>query len=76
MNTHALRDGREPVDIWGDEVGVLGKNTNMREKEKRRSQVRHATPSLERTEGGGGARPTFTLFYDLWLVFSSVYRNC
>lgn len=51
------------------------KNTNMQEKEEGRSQVKHTTHTEENEGKSGGGRP-FTLFYDLWLIFSSVYMNC
>lgn len=64
MNTYALRDSWQSIDIRGDEVGVLRKHTNMQEKEEGRSQVKHTTHT-EENEGkrGGEGRSLCSMIY-------------
>lgn len=86
VSTYALRDSRESIDIRGDEIGVLWEKTEKththtdtqtrrrKEKEKVTSEAYHSHRRKMRGRVRRG-RP-FTLFYDLWLIFSSVYMNC
>lgn len=46
------------------------------EKKRRRSQVKHTTHTGVKMRGRVRRGRPFTLFYDLWLIFSSVYMNC
>lgn len=73
MNTYTLRDSWQSIDIRGDEVGVLQKHKHAGE--RRGKVTSEAYHSNRRERGEGGERP-FTLFYDLWLIFNSVYMNC
>lgn len=74
MHTYTLRDSWQSIDIRGDEVGVLRKHKHE-EKEEGRSRARHGAHAGE-NEGKRERKRPFTLFYDLWLIFSSVYMNC
>lgn len=74
MNTYTLRDSWQSIDIRGDKVGVLQKHKHGGE---RRGKVTSETyHSCRREWGEEGRKRPFTLFYDLWLIFSSVYMNC
>lgn len=73
-STYTLRDGWQSIDIRGNEVGVLQKqrkHTNMLGNEEGRSW--HL---FRREWGEEGRKRPFALFYDLWLIFCSVYMNC
>lgn len=52
MNTHALRDSWQSIDIRGDEVGVLQKHKHAGE--RRGKVTSEAYHSQRREEGKGG----------------------
>lgn len=73
-NTYTLRDSWQSIDIRGDEVGVLRKHKHAGE--RRGKVTSEAYHSCRREWGEEERKRPFTLFYDLWLIFSSVYMNC
>lgn len=73
--TYTLRDSWQSIDIRGDEVGVLRKHKHAGERRGKVTSEAHHSHRREWRVEKKKRRP-FTLFYDLWLIFSSVYMNC
>ncbi len=63
MNTHALRDSWQSIDIRGDEVGVLRKHKHAGERRGKVTSEAYHSHGRERGEGGGGKAVHFVLWF-------------
>ncbi len=91
MNTHALRDSWQSIDIRGDEVGVLRKHKHAGERRgKVTSEAYHSHGRERGEEGGGEGRSLCSMIYgsssalsiwiaelvsELWQCFYQAYRT-